>query len=71
MMLWGSGTAAKVLRSRLGEWPASMQKLDVPVVATTPSPEALKACSMAVMTSRITCDPEAILLMEPPQIAIS
>jgi len=40
------GTAATSLRARLGESLASVQKFDVPVEATTPSLEALKAYSM-------------------------
>jgi serine/threonine protein kinase/tetratricopeptide (TPR) repeat protein len=58
------GTAATALRSRLGESLASVQKFDVPVEATTPSLEALKAYSMAIMTSRTKGDAEAIPFMK-------
>jgi eukaryotic-like serine/threonine-protein kinase len=44
--------AALSLRSKLGESLASVQKFDVPVEATTPSLEALKAFSMGTMTMR-------------------
>jgi eukaryotic-like serine/threonine-protein kinase len=44
--------AAASLRSHLGESLASVQKFDVPVEATTPSLEALKAYSMGITTSR-------------------
>ena len=44
--------AATSLRGQLGESLASVQKFDVPVEATTPSLEALKAYSMGLMTSR-------------------
>lgn len=37
------GTAASALRGKLGESLATVQKFDVPVEATTPSLEALKA----------------------------
>ena len=53
-------TAAHSLRTRLGESLASVQRFDVPVEATTPSLEALKAYSMGVMTSRSQGDAEAI-----------
>jgi serine/threonine protein kinase/tetratricopeptide (TPR) repeat protein len=52
-------TAATSLRSKLGESLASVQKFDVPVEATTPSLEALKAYSMGIMTSRTKGDAEA------------
>jgi serine/threonine protein kinase/tetratricopeptide (TPR) repeat protein len=58
------GTAATTLRSRLGESLASVQKFDVPVEATTPSLEALKAYSMAITTSRTKGDAEAIPFMK-------
>jgi len=58
------GTAATALRSRLGESLASVQKFDVPVEATTPSLEALKAYSMAIMTGRTKGDAEAIPFMK-------
>ena len=41
-----------------------MQKFDVPVEATTPSLEALKAYSMAITTSRTKGDAEAIPFMK-------
>ncbi len=44
--------AALSLRTKLGESLASVQKFDVPVEATTPSLEALKAFSMGTMTMR-------------------
>ncbi|MGB0118234.1 MAG: protein kinase [Terriglobales bacterium] len=56
--------AATALRSRLGESLASVQKFDVPVEATTPSLEALKAYSMAITTSRTKGDAEAIPFMK-------
>ena len=52
--------AAYAMRTRLGESLASVQKFDVPVEATTPSLEALKAYSMGIMTSRSQGDAEAI-----------
>ncbi len=48
------------MRARLGESLASVQKFDVPVEATTPSLEALKAYSMGITTSRTKGDAEAI-----------
>jgi eukaryotic-like serine/threonine-protein kinase len=57
-------TAAASLRTRLGESLASVQKFDVPVEATTPSLEALKAFSMAITTSRTKGDAEAIPFMK-------
>ncbi|MGA2458886.1 MAG: protein kinase, partial [Terriglobales bacterium] len=53
-------TAATAMRARLGESLASVQKFDVPVEATTPSLEALKAYSMGITTSRSKGDAEAI-----------
>jgi predicted Ser/Thr protein kinase len=58
------GTAATSLRTRLGESLASVQKFDVPVEATTPSLEALKAYSMGVTTGRTKGDAEAIPFMK-------
>ena len=57
-------TAATSLRNRLGESLASVQKFDVPVEATTPSLEALKAYSMGVTTGRTRSDAEAIPFMK-------
>ena len=54
------GRAATTLRTKLGESLASVQKFDVPVEATTPSLEALKAYSMGITTSRTKGDAEAI-----------
>ncbi|MBV8475523.1 MAG: protein kinase [Acidobacteria bacterium] len=56
-------TAATSLRTRLGESLASVQKFDVPVEATTPSLDALKAYSMGIVTSRTKGDAEAIPFM--------
>jgi eukaryotic-like serine/threonine-protein kinase len=53
-------TAATSLRTRLGESLASVQKFDVPVEATTPSLEALKAYSMGTITSRTKGSAESI-----------
>jgi eukaryotic-like serine/threonine-protein kinase len=53
-------TAATSLRAKLGESLASVQKFDVPVEATTPSLEALKAYSMGVITGRTKGNAEAI-----------
>ncbi len=53
-------TAATSLRGKLGESLASVQKFDVPVEATTPSLEALKAYSMGITTGRTRGDAEAI-----------
>jgi serine/threonine protein kinase/tetratricopeptide (TPR) repeat protein len=58
------GTAATSLRARLGESLASVQKFDVPVEATTPSLEALKAYSMGITTGRTKGDAEAIPFMK-------
>jgi eukaryotic-like serine/threonine-protein kinase len=52
--------AAAKLRTQLGESLASVQKFDVPVEATTPSLEALKAFSMGVSTFRAKGNAEAI-----------
>ncbi len=48
------------LRTELGESLASVQKFDVPVEATTPSLEALKAFSLGVTTFRAKGNAEAI-----------
>lgn len=53
-------TAATSLRARLGQSLASVQKFDVPVEATTPSLEALKAYSMGITTGRTKGSAEAI-----------
>ncbi len=58
------GTAASALRAKLGESLATVQKFDVPVEATTPSLEALKAYSMGVTTGRTKGDAEAIPFMK-------
>jgi len=52
--------AAASLRSKLGESLATIQKFDVPVEATTPSLEALKAFSMGITTFRAKGNAEAI-----------
>jgi serine/threonine protein kinase/tetratricopeptide (TPR) repeat protein len=54
------GQAATALRAHLGESLATVQKFDVPVEATTPSLEALKAYSMGIMTQRRKGDAEAL-----------
>jgi eukaryotic-like serine/threonine-protein kinase len=54
------GKASTELRTRLGESLASVQKFDVPVEATTPSLEALKAYSMGITTGRTKGSAEAI-----------
>jgi len=56
-------TTATAMRARLGESLASVQKFDVPVEATTPSLEALKAYSMGITTGRTKGDAEAIPFM--------
>jgi len=58
------GTAATSLRGKLGESLASVQKFDVPVEATTPSLEALKAYSMGITTGRTKGYAEAIPFMK-------
>jgi len=55
------GNVAARLRANLGESLASVQKFDVPIEATTPSLEALKAFSMGVTTQREKSDAEAVL----------
>jgi serine/threonine protein kinase/Flp pilus assembly protein TadD len=57
-------TAATSLRAKLGESLASVQKFDVPVEATTPSLEALKAYSMGITTGRTKGDAEAMPFMK-------
>jgi len=57
-------TAAASLRGRLGESLASVQKFDVPVEATTPSLEALKAYSMGITTGRTKSNAEAVPFMK-------
>jgi hypothetical protein len=57
-------SAASALRGKLGESLATVQKFDVPVEATTPSLEALKAYSMGIMTGRTKGDAEAIPFMK-------
>jgi eukaryotic-like serine/threonine-protein kinase len=58
------GKAATSLRTKLGESLASVQKFDVPVEATTPSLEALKAYSIGITTGRTKGDAEAIPFMK-------
>ena len=58
------GKAAASLRTKLGESLASVQKFDVPVEATTPSLEALKAYSLGITTGRSKGDAEAIPFMK-------
>ncbi len=58
------GKAAGSLRGKLGESLATVQKFDVPVEATTPSLEALKAYSMGITTGRHKGDAEAIPFMK-------
>src|SRR5262249_59985549 len=52
--------ASSSLRTRLGESLATVQRFDVPVEATTPSLEALKAFSMGITTFRAKGNAEAI-----------
>ena len=54
------GKAAGPLRRKFGESLATVEKFDVPVEATTPSLEALKAYSMGGRTARWSGDAEAI-----------
>jgi serine/threonine protein kinase/tetratricopeptide (TPR) repeat protein len=54
------GQMASSLRGKLGESLATVQKFDVPVEATTPSLEALKAFSMGITTFRNKGNAEAI-----------
>ena len=53
-------SAASKLRTQLGESLASVQKFDIPVEATTPSLEALKAFSLGLTTFRAKGNAEAI-----------
>jgi eukaryotic-like serine/threonine-protein kinase len=53
-------SAAARLRNHMGESIASVQKFDVPVEATTPSLEALKAFSLGIATFRAKGNAEAI-----------
>jgi len=57
-------TAASALRARLGESLASVQKFAVPVEATTPSLEALKAYSIGIVTGRTKGDAEGVPFMK-------
>jgi eukaryotic-like serine/threonine-protein kinase len=57
-------TSTAALRTRLGESLASVQKFDVPVEATTPSLEALKAYSMGITTGRTKGDSESVPFMK-------
>ena len=54
------GQAGTALRRKLGESLVTVEKFDVPVEATTPSLEALKAYSMGGRTRRMKGDAEAI-----------
>jgi serine/threonine protein kinase/tetratricopeptide (TPR) repeat protein len=54
------GKAAGKLRRKLGESLATVEEFDVPVEATTPSLEALKAYSMGGRTAHRTGDAQAI-----------
>jgi eukaryotic-like serine/threonine-protein kinase len=54
------GKAARELREKLGESLATVEKFDVPIEATTPSLEALKAYSMGGRTARRTGDADGI-----------
>jgi tetratricopeptide (TPR) repeat protein len=54
------GKTAKELRQKLGESLATVEKFDVPIEATTPSLEALKAYSEGNRTARRTGDAEGI-----------
>ena len=58
------GKAATSLRTKLGESLSSVQRFDVPVEATTPSLEALKAFSMGITTGRLKGNAEAIPFMK-------
>jgi serine/threonine protein kinase/Flp pilus assembly protein TadD len=57
-------SAAATMRARLGESLASVQTFDVPVEATTPSLEALKAYSMGITTGHTKGDAEAIPFLQ-------
>jgi predicted Zn-dependent protease len=54
------GNATSRLRTKLGESLASVQRFDVPIEATTPSLEALKAFSMGVAIQAVNGDAEAV-----------
>jgi serine/threonine protein kinase/tetratricopeptide (TPR) repeat protein len=54
------GQAATELRRKLGESLATVEQFDVPLEATTPSLEALKAYSMGTITGRTKSHAEAI-----------
>jgi serine/threonine protein kinase/Tfp pilus assembly protein PilF len=54
------GKAAGELRGKLGESISTVEKFDVPVEATTPSLEALKAYSMGGITARTIGDADGI-----------
>jgi serine/threonine protein kinase/tetratricopeptide (TPR) repeat protein len=54
------GKAASSLRGKLGESLTTIRRFDVPVEATTPSLEALKAFSMGITTFRAKGNAEAI-----------
>ena len=58
------GQAATDLREKLGESLATVQKFDVPLEATTPSLEALKAYSMGTITGRTKSHAEAVPFYE-------
>jgi eukaryotic-like serine/threonine-protein kinase len=57
-------SSTKALRERLGESLASVQKFDVPMEATTPSLEALKAYSMGITAGRSKGDSESVPFMK-------
>jgi eukaryotic-like serine/threonine-protein kinase len=57
-------SSAAALRARLGESLASVEKFDVPVEATTPSLEALKAYSMGITAGRTKGDAEGVPFMK-------
>ena len=54
------GRAATAMRGKLGESLATVQKFDIPLEATTPSLEALKAYSLGTMIGRRRSNAEAI-----------
>jgi len=57
-------SAAASMRTRLGESLASVQTFDVPVEATTPSLDALKAYSMGIATGRSKGPADAIPFLQ-------
>jgi len=57
-------TSAAALRARLGESLVSVQEFDVPMEATTPSLDALKAYSMGVAAGRTKGDSESVPYMK-------